>query len=63
MSAQCDPRPRPTAVELWPFHVQIMGGKSYVSSVYMEILCVFLFSLVLSDQTEARLRGTETIYF
>lgn len=50
-------------MELWPFHVQIMGGKSYVCSVYVEILCVFLFSLVLSDQTEARLRGTETMYF
>lgn len=50
-------------MELWPFRVRIMGEKSYVSSVYMEILCVFLFSLVLSDETEARLIGTETIYF
>lgn len=57
------PCPRPAALELWPFHVQIMGEKSYMSSVYMEILCVFLFSLVLADQTEARLRGTESTYF
>lgn len=57
------PCPSPTAMELWPFRVRIMGEKSYVSSVYMEILCVFLFSLVLSDETEARLIGTETIYF
>lgn len=41
----------------------IMGANSYVSSVYMEILCVSLFSWVLSDETEARLMGTETIYF